>query len=94
MRKEEDAYGHALWDFHTRFKYRKEETIERSDHYIDRSEEAPANYFAPYPKWPDIEKRATKYAKGRVLDVGCGAGRVAIYLQNERGLDALGTDNC
>lgn len=29
---------------------------------------------------------------GRVLDVGCGAGRVAIHLQ-ERGRDVLGIDN-
>jgi SAM-dependent methyltransferase len=40
-----------------------------------------------------IEKAAIKFAKGRVLDVGCGAGRVAIYLQNEKKLDVLGIDN-
>ena len=30
---------------------------------------------------------------GRVLDVGCGAGRVALYLQNERRLEVLGIDS-
>jgi len=28
-----------------------------------------------------------------VLDVGCGADRVGIYLQNEKKLDVLGIDN-
>jgi len=30
--------------------------------------------------------------KGRVLDVGCGAGRVGIYLQRYRNLDVTGID--
>ncbi|MDG6899020.1 MAG: class I SAM-dependent methyltransferase [Nitrososphaerota archaeon] len=30
--------------------------------------------------------------KGKVLDVGCGAGRVALYLQGW-GLDVVGVDN-
>ena len=31
-------------------------------------------------------------AKGRVLDIGCGAGRHSLYLQ-KRGFDVLGIDN-
>ncbi len=91
--KDHDAYGHSLWDYYTKFNHRKEETIERSDYYVDTSEEAPANYFATFEKWPLIERKAIKYAKGRVLDVGCGAGRVSIYLQNKKGLDIVGLDN-
>jgi ubiquinone/menaquinone biosynthesis C-methylase UbiE len=36
-----------------------------------------------------------KYVKGRrVLDIGCGVGRHALYLQNEerQGFDVLGID--
>jgi len=32
-----------------------------------------------------------RYARDRILDIGCGAGRHALYLQN-KGLDVLGID--
>ena len=35
--------------------------------------------------------RAMRFVRGRVLDVGCGAGRVCLHLQ-ERGLDVVGID--
>lgn len=40
-------------------------------------------YFAAYPDFLLIEKRALKFARGRVLDVGCGPGRIALYLQRK-----------
>jgi len=88
--KDQDAYGHEVWDY-----YKKKsgyEIIERDDGYIHASS-GPKAYFAPYEEWHRIEKESLEFAKGRVLDVGCGAGRVAIYLQNEKKLDVLGIDN-
>jgi SAM-dependent methyltransferase len=41
--------------------------------------------------WPSRHRQALRYAKGRVLDVGCGAGRHALYLQR-KGLDVVGID--
>jgi 2-polyprenyl-3-methyl-5-hydroxy-6-metoxy-1,4-benzoquinol methylase len=32
------------------------------------------------------------FVKGRVLDIGCGAGRHSLYLQNQ-GFQVLGIDN-
>ncbi len=85
-----DAYGHEVWDY---FKNRTGyEVIERDDGLIDPSDIAPGFYFAQLRDWPRVERKAIRHAKGRVLDVGCGAGRVAIYLQNYRKLDVTGID--
>lgn len=39
-------------------------------------------YFASFRNFPSFEKKALAYAKGRVLDLGCGAGRHTLYLQS------------
>ena len=56
------------------------EIVERDDGWLDVSAGAPA-YFAPFEKWPSLQRRAIAQVRGRVLDVGCGAGRVALHLQ-------------
>ena len=56
------------------------EIIERDDRWFGVSTGASA-YFAPFEKWPSIERRAIGLVRGRALDVGCGAGRVALRLQ-------------
>ncbi|MCA9924686.1 MAG: class I SAM-dependent methyltransferase, partial [Anaerolineales bacterium] len=89
MRADQDAYGQEVYDF-----YRGEkvvEIVERDDRYIDVSG-GPAAYFAPFAEWPVIEQEAIQLAEGRVLDVGCGPGRVALYLQ-EKGHEVVGIDN-
>lgn len=86
---QDDAYGESVWDFYNG--HRGHEVIERSDGLVDQSEVAPALYFARYPEWPEVERRAVSHVRGRVLDVGCGAGRVSLYLQ-QRGHDVLGID--
>jgi SAM-dependent methyltransferase len=49
-------------------------------------------YFSEYRDWPPHHKEAMKHVKGRVLDIGCGAGRHALYLQ-KKGFNVLGIDN-
>jgi len=92
-RRDQDAYGHEIWDYFTKTRAWIAETVERSDGLVDPSETNPASYFASYKEWPGIEKRGIKYAKGSVLDVGCGPGRVAVYLQDQRKLEVVGIDN-
>jgi SAM-dependent methyltransferase len=66
------------------------EIIERDDGWLGVSTGAPA-YFAPFERWPSHQRRAMGQVRGRVLDVGCGAGRVALHLQ-ARGHDVVAID--
>lgn len=90
MDKSEDAYGHEVYDYF-RGKKGVQEIIERSDKYIDVSN-GPAVYFAPFAVWPAVEREAVQYAGGRILDVGCGPGRAALYFQKQ-GHEVVGIDN-
>jgi len=67
------------------------EVVERSDGFIDVSS-GPKAYFEPFRGWLPVERRAMRLVRGRVLDVGVGAGRVALHLQ-ERGHEVVGIDN-
>jgi SAM-dependent methyltransferase len=87
-----DAYGHEVWDYYLGH-HDIRETIERDDGLLDPSESLPAGYFAPLKDWEVVERKGIAFAKGRVLDVGCGAGRVALYLQKHMKLRVLGIDN-
>ena len=89
LKDSQDAYGHQLYDF---FKGRHViETVERDDGLIDPSETLPQYYLSEYKDWTSRERQATRYVKGRVLDIGCGAGRWSLYLQ-KKGHDVLGID--
>ena len=68
------------------------EIVERDDGFISASAMGPKLYVAPFRRWPSHHRRAMRYAKGRVLDVGAGAGRVSLHLQ-ERGQDVVAIDN-
>jgi SAM-dependent methyltransferase len=67
------------------------EIIERDDGLVDASRLGTQLYIAPFRRWPVLHRRAMRFVRGRVLDVGCGAGRVCLHLQ-ERGLDVVGID--
>ena len=49
-------------------------------------------YFDPFRRWPVQTRKAMRFVRGRVLDVGSGARRHALHLQ-ERGHDVLCIDN-
>jgi SAM-dependent methyltransferase len=66
------------------------EVVERDDGFVGTG--PPARYFAPYARWPSRQRRAMRLVRGRVLDVGAGAGRVALHLEN-RGHDVVAIDS-
>ena len=80
-----DAFGRMLLD-HLEGRH-GHELIERGDGFIAISAGAETYFDVPSPE----ERAVADYAVGRVLDVGCGAGRFALYLQ-ERGLEVVGID--
>ncbi|UCC17387.1 MAG: methyltransferase domain-containing protein [Dehalococcoidales bacterium] len=93
FKNNQDAFGHLLFD--------RSETgngdsrlpgiLERYDGFITDAGST-AVYFSEYKNWPLIERKAKRLARGRILDVGCGAGRHCLYLQN-KGFEVIGIDN-
>lgn len=80
-----DAYGNYLWGYHF-LGERIPEIVERSDKYISAGSSFEDGYgggiyFSEYKDWPEYEKEASKYVTGKVLDIGCGAGRYALHFQ-------------
>jgi SAM-dependent methyltransferase len=65
------------------------EIIERDDGLING---APAAHYLDGPDlWEPYDRRAVDRVRGEVLDVGAGAGRIALVLQ-ERGVPVTGLD--
>ena len=88
LKDHQDAFGHQFMDYYK--SGAGVEIIERDDGHIDISG-GPKAYFNEYKDWHPIVKKAMRYARGRILDIGCGAGRHSLYLQG-KGLEVLGID--
>jgi len=88
LKKSQDAQGRVMYDYYKGKQV--SEIIERDDGYIDSSD-GPKLYLSKYKDWSQHIKQAIRYVKGKVLDIGCGAGRHSLYLQN-KGFDVLGID--
>ena len=85
-----DAYGHELSAYLT--EGLSNEIAERDDGFITASD-WPKRYFEDFNAWAGHEKQAMRFVQGsRALDVGCGAGRVSLYLQR-KGLNVTAIDN-
>jgi SAM-dependent methyltransferase len=89
VNEREDAYGRMILD--ALEDPDVVEIVERDDGFVMASRFGPAAYLAPYRAWPSRQRRAMRLVRGRVLDVGCGAGRVALHLQ-DRGREVVSID--
>ncbi|MCV2487487.1 class I SAM-dependent methyltransferase [Flavobacterium sp. SH_e] len=84
-----DLFGKAIFDFYT--KNSPQDIITETS--ISEEDEMSVEYlFRNYNEMPKIEQKALQLAKGKILDVGCGAGSHTLSLQNERNLDVTAID--
>jgi len=84
-----DVVGRIVYDYH-RDRLASEPTYLHPDGRVTAAE--PARQFEGYEHWSELERTAIGRLEGRVLDLGCGAGRHAGPLQR-RGHDVLAVDS-
>lgn len=84
-----DLFGKAILDFQTN---NAPEDLITETSISEADEMSVAYLFRSYAEMPAIEQRALQLAKGKVLDVGCGAGSHTLYLQNEKRLEVTAID--
>ncbi|MFV0539890.1 MAG: class I SAM-dependent methyltransferase [Aestuariibaculum sp.] len=83
-----DLFGKALLDYHNG-NYTENLVTSTS---ISSEDELPLPYlFRNFKAMPKLEQSALNLSKGKILDVGCGAGSHSLYLQ-EKGLDVTAID--
>lgn len=90
MDAKKDAYGQELYA-----RYKDPDVLEiteRDDGYIHAGKDFINTYFSQFKDWPNMEKEASKFVRGKILDIGCGAGRVALHFQ-KRGHKVVSIDN-
>ncbi len=88
MSKDNDAYGHILCNLYKGL--RSFSVVERDDGYVNVDESVNL-YLAKYNSWDKHEKKAIKYIKSPLLDIGCGGGRILLYAK-EHDIKFLGID--
>ena len=83
-----DLFGKAILDFQT---HNSPEDLITETNISEADEMDVAYLFRDFKSMPKLEQKALQLAKGKVLDVGCGAGSHGLYLQ-EKGLDVIAID--
>ena len=75
-----DLFGKALLDYQNG-NYSEDIITSTS---ISDEDELPLPYlFRSYSEMPRLEQKALDLAKGKILDIGCGAGSHSLYLQKK-----------
>jgi SAM-dependent methyltransferase len=83
-----DLFGQAILDYQTQNAcedLRTETSISEPDNM------AVAYLFRTFAEMPKLEQIALELCRGKILDVGCGAGSHSLYLQ-EKGFDVTAID--
>ncbi|HJR99785.1 MAG TPA: class I SAM-dependent methyltransferase [Flavobacterium sp.] len=83
-----DLFGKAILDYLTNNS--PEDLITETS--ISEADEMSVSYlFRDFKDMPKLEQKALQITKGKVLDIGCGTGSHALYLQ-KKGFDITGID--
>lgn len=84
-----DIFGQAISDYYST---KKENFIKVISNDFD-DDEIPVQYlFRHYSEMPKVEQKAIDLSKGKVLDVGCGAGSHSLHIQNSKKLNITAID--
>ena len=84
-----DLFGKAILDFQTN---NNPQDLITETSISEADEMSVAYLFRSYKEMPKLEQQALALAKGKILDVGCGAGSHSLYLQNEKNCDVTAID--
>ncbi|WP_338378913.1 methyltransferase domain-containing protein [uncultured Flavobacterium sp.] len=83
-----DLFGKAILDYQTN---NSPEDLFTETSISEADEMSVAYLFRSFNEMPKIEQKALQLTKGKVLDVGCGAGSHTLYLE-EKGFDVKAID--
>lgn len=83
-----DLFGRALLDF---YNGNHTDNLITSTNISDEDELPLPYLFRSFNEMPKLEQKALQMAKGKTLDVGCGAGSHSLYLQ-EKGIQVNAID--
>lgn len=84
-----DLFGKAILDFQTN---NSPEDLITETTISEEDKMSVAYLFRDFFGMPKLEQQALLLSKGKVLDVGCGAGSHSLYLQKEKNLEVTAID--
>lgn len=83
-----DLFGKAILDFQTN---NSPENILTETNISETDEMSVAYLFRNFEQMPSLEQKALQLSRGKILDIGCGAGCHSLYLQ-EKGFEVTAID--
>ena|SRR3989344_3977507 len=90
MKITKDLFGHLCREYFDKGNSR-ELKLELDDGTV--MDDFPISFYVDSKEFRGIELNYLKYASGKVLDLGCGSGRVGLFLKDNNSCSVLGIDN-